>query len=85
MTDFTSTFELTGNGYIKAPDTRPVEGSMRLRFETTGGIRVVVSQDRPFGWEHSNYEGTRGEALIQLDRKGLEDLAQTILKFFEVT
>jgi len=38
MADFTPTFELTGGGYIKAPDARPVEGPMRLRFETTGGL-----------------------------------------------
>ena len=86
MSSSTPIFQLTGGGYIKAPDAKPVEGSMRLKFEHQGGeYRVVVSQDRDFNFGHSNYENTRGEALIQLDRDGLEALARTILKVLDAS
>jgi hypothetical protein len=83
----TNTWQVTGKGYLKSPNLKAEECELLLQLRNVGTrtLTLILSENRDFGWdalaEHpDNYEGTRGEALIEIDYDQLKALAEAILR-----
>jgi hypothetical protein len=73
-------WEASGKGYFKNP--------VRV-----GADRLFLSENRDFGWDRmgqnrsqgqDEYDGTRGEAVIHLDKESMRKLAELVLKESEL-